>query len=135
MDHGKVVTVPVPADEAWLWRTHLKWHLDSFCRSKDTTPETLLNEITDKKRQLWVGMRSKEPMVAVLSTVCDDLLKTFRITHAAGKEREAWIHLWKDLEDFAKSIGCKRIEAEARPGWEKVLKDMKKTHVILEKRL
>lgn len=135
MGIGKVVTVPVPAADAWEWRDKLDWHLQSFCRDGSTSPERLLAEVEEKQRQLWVGERDGEPMVAVLTTIGPDLLQTMQVTHAAGREREAWLHLWADLEEWAKSIGCKRIEAVARPGWERVLKDMKKTHVILEKRL
>ncbi len=135
MDHGTVVTLPIPAAEAWDWRTRLSWHLDSFCKAGDTTPEQLLDEVERKERQLWVGVSKGRPVVAVLTTIGNDLLQTMQVTHAAGTERATWVHLWADLEKWAKSIGCKRIEAIARPGWERVLKDMKKTHVILEKRL
>lgn len=135
MDRREVVTIPVAAKDARRWRETLSWHLHSFCRDGSTTPDTLLDEVEAKQRQLWVGKRGDEVLVAVLTGVGPDLLQTFTVTHAAGKDREAWLHLWGTLEDWARSIGCKRIEARARPGWERILKDMKKTHVILEKRL
>lgn len=131
----EVVTVPIKAADAMNWRAMLDWHLSSFCRNGDTTPDRLLEEVARKKRQLWVGMRGEEILVAALTEVGPDLLQTFRVTHGAGEDRDSWVHLLGDLEAWAKSIGCKRMEVVARPGWERVLKDMKKTHVILEKRL
>lgn len=133
MDHGAVVAHPVKAADADKWREALAWHFESFCRDGSLRSDDLWADVKNKRRQLWVAMKG-EPIAAVLTTVSDDLLQTLVVTHAAGKNMRDWLHLWQVIEDWAKQIGCKRIEAVARPGWERFL-DMKKTHVVLEKRL
>lgn len=117
------------------WRELLDWHLRSFCRGGQWEPEDLLRDVENKRRQLWVAEVDGEVGAAVLTTISDDRDQSCIITHAAGRNRKDWLHLLGFLEDWARSIGCKRLEAVARPGWERILKDMTKTHVVLEKRL
>ena len=50
-------------------------------------------------------------------------LKVCDIVLLAGRQRQKWIDMIGDLEDWAKSIGCSRIEAVARQGWARVMKD------------
>ena len=127
--------VAVPARDAMKWAKRLEWHLDEFTKGGDTTARRLLADVATKDRQLWV-YDDGEIKAAVLTRIADDDLQTCVVTHAAGKDRQTWQHLWPALEHWAKEIGCKRIEAVARAGWERVLKPhgMKKTHVILERR-
>lgn len=69
--------------------------------------------------------------------VADDLHQTLVVTHAAGADRAGWVHLWGYLEAYARGIGCRRIEAVARPGWESDLRalGLRKSHVVMEKAL
>jgi len=122
---------PVLSKDAHKWRKKLAWQFDSFCENGSLEPNDLWDDIKARKRQLWVV---GDGMAAVLTTVRDDRLQTCVITHAAGENMRSWVHMISLIEDWARDIGAKRLEAIARPGWEKVL-DMKKTHVVLEKRL
>ena len=128
------IAVPAPELDAWLPR--IEWHLKSFCRSGQWTPEELVEQIRSRDRQLWVVFDG-EVRAAVLTAVMADRLNTVQVTHCAGRGAGDWLHLWPVLEGWARDIGAKRIEAVARPGWERKLKDMgmRKTHVVLEKRL
>lgn len=130
MGRGNLV-IPVPAAEARYWRRELSWHFDEFCKDGSLSVDELWDDIENMRRQLWV-VKNK---AAVLTTIQPDNFKTCVVTHAAGRQMRDWVHLWSYLEDWARGIGCQRIEAVARPGWERVLRDMTKTHVILEKRL
>ncbi len=116
------------------WKDALAWHFESFCKDGGRSSDYYLEEVRQKRRQLWVVM-ADEPLAAILTTIPDDNYQTCTLTHAAGKNMRDWLHLWGVIEAWAREIGCKRIEAVARPGWERVLSDMRKTHVILEKRL
>ena len=43
------------------------------------------------------------------------------------------MHLISEVEDWARTQGCDIMEAEARPGWARSMKEYKKTRIILEK--
>lgn len=134
MGSRDVLAIPVSNEEVSEWIEPLDWHFRSFCGDGSLNPGDLWDDVACKRRQLWVAMAEK-PLAAVLTTVRDDNYQTCVLTHAAGEDMRSWLHLWDKIEAWAKGIGCERIEAIARPGWERVLRDMKKTHVVLEKRL
>lgn len=127
---GRIALEPVPPCLTGHYRDELAPYFDSFCRNGSLDPETLWDDVENKRRQLW----TVPGMAAALTMVQDDNYQTCVITHCAGSDMKKWVHLFDEIEEWAKGIGCKRIEAVARPGWERIL-DMKKTHVILEKRL
>ena len=112
------------------------WHLESCCRSGDTTPERLVAEVMATERQMWLVVGDDVDCL-LLTNIGNDELKTCRVTHCAGKNLKAWLPLFSLVEAWARDIGCKRIEAITRPGWERPLQqfELKKTHVVLEKRL
>lgn len=116
------------------WKDRLSWHFGSFCRDGTITSDELWDDIESKQRQLWVVDDGEEIKAAVLTSISSDRLKTFEVTHAAGRDRETWQHFLGALGGWARGIGCKRIRVTARPGWERIL-PLKKTHVILEGRL
>ena len=123
----------MPPKDVAKWKPRLEWFFASFCRAGDLDPETLWQDVEDKKRQLWL-VDDNGVKAAVLTAVVADNFKTCDVTHAAGHDRASWLDLWPALEHWARDIGCKRIRAIARPGWERVL-PLKKTHVVLEGRL
>lgn len=63
-------------------------------------------------------------------------IKTLEAIMASGDHRDRWQRLAVEtLKDFAKSEGCSLFELIARPGWERVFTEFKKTHVMLELRI
>ena len=133
MGRGNPVAVPVEPGNLPHWVVPLKWHFDSFCRHGQWTPKELWQDCEEGKRQLWV-VWADEPLGAVLTLVNNN---TLVVTHAAGRDRKAWLHLWPVLEAYALGLGLERLEAVCRMGWEPELRafGMRKTHVIMEKRL
>lgn len=127
---GRNSIIPIPASDVDDWKDRLHWYFASFCRDGSLNPEDLWNDVANERRQLWY-LPAK---AALLTTVQDDNYQTCVVTHCAGHQMNEWAHLFGYIEDWARGIGCQRIEAIARPGWERIL-DMKKTHVVLEKRL
>ena len=85
--------------------------------------------------QLWVV--GKDNIEAVVLTEVHQFprMKTVRLIMTVGRDRTRWVHHLREIEDWARQQGCAVIEALARPGWEKVLRDYRKTHVMLEKEL
>lgn len=57
------------------------------------------------------------------------------ITACSGSQRERWIELRRKIERYAKSEGCQCVRLYGRIGWQRVLKDYRVEHVILEKEL
>ena len=89
--------------------------------------------------QLWLVVDETDEVLATVVTelrsypnykVCDARIVT-------GKHMNRWHHHVADLETWAKTKGCKKMELFARPGWEKVMKPKgyQKSHVQLEKDL
>jgi hypothetical protein len=115
----------------------IAWHLDEFSKGGEATPQDFIEMIRNTEIQLWYVMEQGKVVCALLSKINANRLKTCEITHCAGEDYGNWVGLWSILEAWAKDIGCKRIKAITRPGWERPLKSfhLKKTHVVLEKEL
>lgn len=128
--------IPVQPHEVDTWLPEIEWHLNSFCRNGHDTPERLVADVKATQRQLWLVVGDGVEC-AMLTSVAADALKTCDITHCAGRNARGWLHLFELVERWARDIGCKNIRATARPGWERLLAahELKKTHVVLEKRL
>ena len=129
---------PIPVTTGMLddFLPFLAWHFAEFTKGGQISSGTMIEQLRSGQRQLWVawedGIRC-----AVLTMVLDDLRKTVLVSHGAGEGMQDWVGLWPVIEDWARDIGADCIEVNARPGWERVLRDygLKKTHVVLEKRL
>lgn len=129
--------IPVPSADLDEWEDKIGWHLESFSANGVYSPDDFLADIRNRERQLWIVEEEGDVKCVLLTSIADDRLKTCLVTHLAGENYRAWLGLMGAVEDWARDIGCKRIEAKTRPGWEKLLGrfDLKKTHVVLEKRL
>ena len=138
MGRGNPLTpVPVAASAVGAWKGKLSWHFRSFCRNKEFEPDDLWEDVAEKRRQLWVAMDGDEVKVALLTAVAGDRLKTFDITHAAGRDRDLWLPMFGYLEAFARQIDCGKVRITARLGYEKEFTKigLKKTHIVMEKAL
>jgi hypothetical protein len=116
------------------WLDQIGWHLGSFCESGLFEPEDLIADIRNRDRQLWLAVDDRVRAVC-LTLVNEDRLKSVSVTHCAGDGMGEWAYMLGLIQDWARAIGSKRFEVICRPGWERILKDVKKSHVILEKRL
>ena len=57
------------------------------------------------------------------------------ITACSGHNRERWLPLFSKIEAYAQAEGCKCVRIYGRKGWERVLKNYRVEHVILERAL
>ena len=109
--------------------------LRQFCESGRYTPEDHIDAIEARDRQAWAIVDNNYAIKAVaLTQISNERVKTCHITLLAGIDRKSWQDAFFTVKEWAKSLGCSRIEALARPGWEKVGKQygLRKTHVLLE---
>lgn len=57
------------------------------------------------------------------------------LVSCAGHNRERWLPLFAKIENYAKAEGCKCVRIFGRVGWQRVLKNYRVEHVILERQL
>jgi len=84
--------------------------------------------------QLWIA-KDEEGIGAVMITEVFTYptgLKVCSVIVLTGRYWRRWIGLLADLEAWARGQGCTMIQAQARPGWERVL-GWKRPHVMIEK--
>ena len=62
-------------------------------------------------------------------------MKCCMIRFATGRDAAGWTHLLDQIEDWARSEGCARMDMIARKGWAKHLPEYRMSHVFLEKDL
>lgn len=107
------------------------------------TVEALRRKLLDRDWQLWLVWRPDGAgrAGAVLAVVVTELYrelsgqKVASVRFTIGENRADWIELVATLEGWAAAQGCHKLEAWARKGWARCLKDYKLTHVLLEKDL
>lgn len=97
----------------------------------------------DRSRQLWVAHQPAGAGIGEVRAVLATELRRYpgrrvaALVACAGSGREDWTGFLPLVEAWARAEGCAAIEAEARPGWRRVLAPYgyAATHVILEKEL
>lgn len=85
---------------------------------------------------LWLAWDGE----AILAAATTHLIKTAgkpvcELTACGGHQRERWLPLFGRIEDYARQEGCSSMRLFGRKGWERVLKDYRVEHVILERTL
>lgn len=107
------------------------------------TVETLAKDLCADRMQLWLivdtdGRQTPEDIRGIVITEIFETETGIRICNilaGTGDGAAGWLHLIADLETWARSEGCHRMEAWARKGWARRLPDYLMTHVKLEKDL
>ena len=61
-------------------------------------------------------------------------LRTLNALLIGGSDMRDWVHLWSEVEAWAKHQGCTKVELSGRRGWSRVL-GWKETTVDMEKDL
>lgn len=90
--------------------------------------------------QLWVVLNKQKQsveMAIVTELFRHRRLKSCRCILAGGGNSEMWLIAAGHIGDWAKKESCKRLEAQCRPGFEKVFKKAgyNKLYTILAKEL
>jgi hypothetical protein len=102
------------------------------------TLQSLLAEVMEHDLALWAVVSQGQGLQALVGTqiaVSSSGLRSLVIRFTVGKGIHDWVYLLDQLEDYARSVGCQRVETWARKGWAKHMPDYKLTHVLLEKDL
>jgi len=84
---------------------------------------------------LWLAWDGKEICAAALTQLTKPLSKICTLTACSGHDRDQWLPLFAQIEQYAKNEGCSSMRIFGRRGWERVLTGYRQTHVVLEKGL
>ena len=98
-------------------------------------PEDVRENLEAGNMQLWVAYDGAVKAVIVTEILIFPRLKALSVFLVTGEDRKSWIANVEKLEEFGRLHGCVIIEAWARPGWQRVLTDWARTHILLEKPL
>lgn len=128
---AELVCVP-PERVAEMWphaRAYIKAAIDRTGLSKF---EDIEREILGNRQLLWLAWDGATIKSVASTAVEDDALV---IVACGGTDSSGWLSLISQIEDYAKSIGCRRTRIYGRRGWVKLLPEYQTRHVILERLL
>lgn len=100
------------------------------------TVETIRKEL--KAGAYWMAVATEESVRACLiatSATWETGLKEIVIIGLTGTGMKDWLHLESGLREKAKAQGFHTLKAFARPGWSRVMKNYRLTHVVMEAKL
>lgn len=107
--------------------------------SGERTVEQLLQLLYEGKAQCWCVLDDSDSIVNITTTEILDYpnKRVLHIITSTGIDWENHKQEHKQLEDFAKSIGCSSISVWGRKGWSRKLPSLgyEQTYVVFEKKL
>ena len=135
---GDFFQIP-PQNVGDAWPVVRSYLMSAVERSSGKLTEMNIFDLTTSgKWQLWVYWSGSECLAACITRLelHSSGSKSLEVIIASGVERDKWqriaVETWKK---FAKAEGCNLLELIARPGWERVFPEFRKTHVMLEMRI
>lgn len=99
------------------------------------TEKNIFDLVTAGQWQCWTFWEGHKCLAVIITRLAVESsgMKTLDAFIASGDDREKWQRIAVDrLKEFAKLEGCGLFQLMARPGWERVFTEFKKTHVLLE---
>ena len=102
------------------------------------TQHSIMLALMRGTNQLWTWWNDGEMVAAVVTELNDypNKLRVCDMLFCSGRNMNLWcLPLLAAIETWAAEQGTKLMCVAGRIGWERVLKDYRKTAVILEKRL
>lgn len=83
----------------------------------------------------WVASENNEILAVATTQLVKPFEKVCILTACAGYDRDRWLPLFAHIEQYAKDEGCSKMRIYGRIGWQRVLKNYRVEHVILERNL
>jgi hypothetical protein len=114
-----------PRVKHWIEAAMRRCDLNSYQPVEDA----VLNGLA----QLWVAHDEIPRAAAVTSMDKTDARKICVMIACGGNDRDDWISLLNEIEDYARIEGCHAMRIYGRNGWKRVLPDYRQKRVILEK--
>ena len=105
------------------WPLVVGWVTEALVKGKaDETPQEILERLLTGKQQLWLAW--DEELGRARGICITELFDSARgkacnLALVAGRDFKGWQHLTEAVKAFARSMGCVRLEAAGRKGWER----------------
>lgn len=100
-------------------------------RTKLSSFDDIEHEVLSGRQLLWLAW--SDHIEAAATTHLSRGVCT--LTACSGHERERWLPLFAEIENYARNEGAKTMRIYGRKGWERVLDGYRAEYVILEKGL
>jgi hypothetical protein len=115
-----------------LARAHIRTAIErtDLCAFADIESEVLAGH-----QLLWLAWSGTLEAAATTHLVKTAGKPVLIVTACSGARRERWLPLLEQIEDYARAEGCSRTRIYGRKGWERVLRDYRAEHIILERTL
>lgn len=97
--------------------------------------EDVFKRLVNKYMQLWVYLDGDIKACCVTQIDNRSSGRVCTLYYLSGGYMNEWLRFEDKLADWAKSHGCVALEGMGRPGWERVLKDWRKTAIVMRKDL
>lgn len=130
--------VPVPAPDLEQWWPKVELEIArAVKRGGRYSGQSVKDAILDRRMQLWLAVEDGQVIcVCVTEILTYPLCRVASVFITVGRDYHKWAHYMLGLSEWAKANGCARMEAWARPGWFRILKNIIKglrmPHVHLE---
>lgn len=130
--------IGIPSDMMVDWWATIEPTVETACARSGGRygASDILEYARDGRMQIWVVMEEHEMLSLTITEIVNfPKFRECRLLACTGSDYKRWVHLLSIIEEWAVSVGCRKMLAITRLGWEKVLSDYKKTHIYLEKDL
>ena len=138
----KNIITAVPTDMVFdIWRDVSHFLHPAVERSHGRwIMQTLLIALKEGKQQLWLVYEEDQPVKGVATTEIQNYPNRtmLSVQYLGGKDLDTWgFSMLKILEDFARATNCSGIEATARKGFWKWMKeyDYQEAYTVFEKEI
>jgi hypothetical protein len=84
---------------------------------------------------LWLVWNSEIEAAVTTELSAANGRKLCTIVACGGSDRDDWLHLIEEIEDYARAEGCEAVHILGRKGWSRVLNGYAERLVLLEKEL
>lgn len=123
-------------------KAHHFWHVvegmidRGYAPGDDIMPKDLLERIEANHVQLWLAVKDGL-ILAAMTTELVPMRSGLAcwMCQCGGEHLPDWVHLHKEIEEFAKREGCVKVILRGRAGWMRLLDGYRVRTVQLEKAL
>lgn len=124
-----------PASVGLMWPRVKHWIKSAMLRGDLNAYQPVEDAVLNGLAQLWVAYDERPRAAAVTSMDVTDTRKICILIACGGHDRDDWLPLLNEIEDFARIEKCGAMRIYGRNGWKRVLPDYQQRRVILEKRI
>uniref|UniRef100_A0A973WQF7 Uncharacterized protein n=1 Tax=Bradyrhizobium quebecense TaxID=2748629 RepID=A0A973WQF7_9BRAD len=117
-----------PRVEAMLGRAVLRTDLSHTA--------DIARDVLEGDGLLWLACDGEKIEAAAITLLTrTDRHLVCLITALGGENRERWVPLLEQIEDWARAEGAKRLRLMGRAGWARVLKNYHVSNIVMERAL